>query len=361
MTDQRILNLAKVMVRYSIRVGKGDTVAVNAGVSAEPLVVAVYDELLRVGAFPVVRMAPDCLSERFFMKGQPHHFTTITPYHRAAARNIDAIISIYAEANTRAMSGVKPEKQTTFARTMKPLGDIRRKKPWLLTLFPTHAYAQDAEMSLEDFENFVYGATFADEKNPIGAWKALSRKQAKLIARLKGADDIRIVGAETDIRLSVKGRDFKNSDGSEHNMPSGEIYAAPVETSAEGYIKYDFPVCQYGREITGIRLVFRKGKVVDASADKNEKFLLAMLDADAGARRLGEIGIGTNMRIQRFVKRILFDEKIGGTIHLAVGNSIEGTGGKNKSAIHWDMIKDLRKSGALYVDGKLFQKNGAFV
>ena len=160
--------------------------------------------------------------------------------------------------------------------------------------------------------------------------------------------------------MSAKGRKFISSDGSEHNMPSGEIYTSPLENSAEGHVTFDFPVCQYGREIEGIRLVFKKGEVVEATAEKNEKFLRTMINADAGSRRLGELGIGTNMKIQKFVKKILFDEKIGGTIHLAIGNSFAAAGGKNKSAIHWDMIKDLRKGGSIYVNGKLFQKNGKF-
>jgi aminopeptidase len=200
---------------------------------------------------------------------------------------------------------------------------------------------------------------FADEDDPVSAWKSLKKRQDKLIGRIRGASDIRIVGNGTDIRMSVRNRVFLNSDG-HRNMPSGEIYTCPVENSAEGYIEYDYPVCNAGREIEGIRLVFRKGLVVEATAKKNEKFLREMLAADAGASRLGELGIGTNLRIQRFIKNILFDEKIGGTIHLAVGQSFREAGGRNKSAIHWDMIKDLRRGGAIYVDGKVFQKDGRF-
>lgn len=360
MRDERIQNLARTLVRYSIRVRKGDTVGVVAEVPGEPLVLAVYEELLRKDAFPAVRLVPDGLAERFYRLGRPHHFTTLTSYQKAVARNTDAVIHIYASENTRSLSEVNPKRQVSHGATMKPVAEMRRRKPWLITLFPTRAFAQDAEMSLEAFEDFVYAATFSDRRDPIAAWKTLSRKQAKLVSRLRGADRVRIVGEGTDLSMSVKGRTFVNSDGSAHNMPSGEIFTSPLENSAEGVITYEFPVCQYGREISGIRLVFRKGKVVEATADRNEAFLRAMLDSDPGARRLGELGIGTNMRIQRFVKRILFDEKIGGTVHLAVGNAAGGTGGKNRSAIHWDMIKDLRKGGAIYVDGKLFLKEGRF-
>jgi len=273
---------------------------------------------------------------------------------------MDATIRIASEGNTRELSNVEPGKQTLMARTMKPVSDIVRKKPWVVTLFPTSAYAQDAEMSLGDFEDFVYAAMFADEDDPVAAWKSLRKRQDKLIASLAGAKDVRIVGRGTDIRLSVRNRRFLNSDG-HRNMPSGEIFTGPVENSAEGFIEYDYPVCSAGREIDGIRLVFRKGLVVEATASKNQDFLRAMLKADAGASRLGELGIGTNVRIQRFIKNILFDEKIGGTIHLALGQSYAETGGKNMSAIHWDMIKDLRKGGVIFVDGKVFQKDGKFL
>lgn len=352
MVDERVKNLARILVGYSIKVKKGDTVVISSGTVAEPLVLCLYEELLRKGAFPVVRMVPDRVQEIFFESGRSLHFATLTRYQRAAARYSDALIRIYDESNTRALSNVDPKRQSLWGKTIRPLQDVRRKKPWLLTLYPTEAYAQDADMNLKEFEDFVYGATFADCDDPIGEWQRLSARQKKLIGGLKKADQVRIVGKDTDLSFSIKGRRFMNSDGSAHNMPSGEIFTSPVESSAEGHISYDFPVCQYGREISGIRLVFRKGVVVEATADKNEKFLLAMLDSDRGARRLGELGIGTNTRIQRFTKRILFDEKIGGTVHLALGQSFAEAGGKNRSSIHWDMIKDLRGEGAVYIDGK---------
>lgn len=360
MNDPRIRNLAKILVGYSLPVKRGNVVTVSGEAPAEPLLVATYEELLRAGAFPVLRMAPAGLDESFFRYARPHHLTTITPYQRATARNTDASIMVYAQSNTRSLTTVPPAKYTKLARTMRPLAEMRRKRPWLLTLFPTQAYAQDAEMSLSEFEDFVYGATFADRRDPIAAWKTLSRRQARLVSRLRNADGIRIVGPGTDLKLSVKGRRFLNSDGSSHNMPSGEIFTAPVEGSAEGAIEYDLPACYRGREVRGVRLVFRKGVVVEATAEKNQKFLRAMIDTDKGACRLGELGIGTNRRIDRFTKNILFDEKIGGTVHLALGGAPLDTGGRNRSAIHWDMIKDLRRGGAIYVDGKLFQKDGLF-
>lgn len=360
MSDPRIDNLARILVRYSIKAEKDQNVGVSSDLAAEALVVAVYEELLRAGAFPVVRLTPPCLTEILLKQGKPHHFTTVTPYERAYVRAMDSTIRVRADTNTRALSSIDPARQSLLTKSKRSLTNVMLRKPWVLTLFPTEAYAQDAEMSLSEFEDFVYAATFADQDNPVAAWRALKKRQDQLIGKLKGADRIRIVGPGTELSLSVKDRVFVNSDG-HHNMPSGEIFTGPIENSAEGHIEYDFPVCHGGREIEGVRLVFRKGYVVEATARKNQRFLLAMLDTDPGARRLGELGIGTNMQIQRFTKSILFDEKIGGTVHLAVGQSYSQTGGKNRSALHWDMIKDLRKGGAIYVDGKLFQRDGKFV
>jgi aminopeptidase len=215
-------------------------------------------------------------------------------------------------------------------------------------------------MSLEAFADFVFEATFSDRADPIREWEKLGERQKTIVARLCGADTMRIVGGETDLRLSVKGRPFTSCDG-RINMPCGEVFAAPIEHSADGKIFFDVPSCWSGREISGIRIVFRRGRVVEASAEKNGKFLSTLIATDAGASRIGELAIGTNFRIRRFTKNILFDEKVGGTVHLALGNAYPESGGKNKSAIHWDMIKDLRKDGAVYVDGRPLLKNGKFV
>lgn len=358
--DYRVKNLAKVLVRYSIKAQKGDVVVVSGQAAAEPLVVAAYEELMRVGAFPVLQMQPEGIAEKFYNLAKPHHLTTLTPYQKSQIKNMTSTIRIMAETNTRSLTSVDPKKQATLSKTLRPIKDMLLKKPWVLTLFPTNAYAQDAEMSLEEFENFVYRTTFSDTEDPIRRWKKLASMQDRLIKKLAGADEVHIVGPETDLKFSVKGRKFINSAGT-NNMPSGEIFTGPVETSAEGYITYDYPVCVGGKEIDGIRLVFKKGIVVEATATKNQKYLLTMLDSDPGARRLGELGIGTNRGIQQFTKNILFDEKIGGSIHLALGSSYAETGGKNVSALHWDMIKDLRKGGAIYINGKLFEKDGKFV
>lgn len=357
--DPRVQNLARTLVKYSLEVKPKMCVSVGATVSAEPLVIALYEELINAGAYPALQMTPNGCQDYLLKNGKPHHFNTLSSAQKALAKSVDATIRIKSDSNTRELTHAKPARQATMAKSSRALSQILLKKPWVLTLFPTEAYAQDAEMSLREFEDFVYSATYSDEANPIKAWKKIRRDQDRLISQLEGAREVHIVGPGTDLKFSIQGRTFINSPGT-HNMPSGEIFTGPVEDSAEGYIQYDYPVCNGGREIDGIRLVFREGRVVDATASKNEKYLLTMLDMDPGARRLGELGIGTNWKIQKFIKNILFDEKIGGTVHLALGNSYPETGGVNKSCLHWDMIKDLRKGGALYIDGKLFQKDGKF-
>lgn len=358
--DIRIRNLARTMAGYCLDAQPKEVFAINATDVASPLVEALMEELLKKGAWPLVKMTPDGAQLGMFRHGKPHHFDEINPAEKAIVDTLAGTAAIYSSRNTRAMGGIDPDLQARLAKTSRPLKNKLLKKKWTLTLFPTAAYAQDAEMSLRDFEDFVYAATFSDEDNPVKAWQALKRKQDRLISKLEGAEEVQILGPGTDLKMSIQGRMFINSAGT-HNMPSGEVFTGPVENSVEGEIAYDYPVVNQGREIDGIRLVFRKGKVVEASATKNEAFLLKMLDMDPGARRLGELGIGTNFRIQQFIKTILFDEKIGGTVHLALGASYPETGGKNKSALHWDMIKDLRKGGELRIDGRAVQKDGKFL
>jgi aminopeptidase len=360
MQDPRVRKFARLLAHYSIHAKKGETIGVEGPDTAAPLILDLYEELLRAGAFPIIRMTPVGATEVFFKHGQPMHFDSVPRFEMAYARSVDGTVRIMGSSNTRALSATDPERMARFAKARRPVRRILLAKKWSLTLFPTEAYAMDAEMSLAEFSDFVFRANLLHLDDPAAGWREEERKQKRLIARLKSADEIRIVGPDTDIRMSVKGRTFIPSVAT-HNVPSGEIFTGPIEDSVEGHIRYDFPVCEGGREIDGIRLVFRAGRVVEASAEKNEEYLLKMLDMDPGARRLGELGIGTNYDIQRFIKNILFDEKIGGTVHLALGESYAETGGKNKSGLHWDMIKDLRKGGAIYVDGKLFQRDGKFV
>ena len=278
----------------------------------------------------------------------------------------DVRISVIAESNTKALSNVEPGKivlqqraRTELMRTFmrrSAAGELR----WTVAPFPTNAFAQDAEMSLSEYEDFVYGACLPDMDDPVGYWQQVSARQEKIVSWLKGKANLHIRGPETDLRLSIAGRSFVNCDG-HCNMPDGEIFTGPVEDSIEGNVYFSYPAIYRGREVIGVRLWFEQGKVVKASADKNEDFLLQTLDTDAGSRFVGEFAIGTNQGITRFTREILFDEKIGGSFHMALGAGYPETGSKNESAIHWDMICDLREGGEIWVDNERFYQNGKFM
>ena len=355
MADNRVEKLASILVRHSVEVKKGDVVLIaSSSELAKPLVLAVYREVMAAGGNPMTSISFEEAQNIFYEYAtaeQIAHFPKIKMFE---AKNIDCIINIRASANKKALSNVDAGRIASRSKVIRPIGEeIVNKKRWVLCNFPTNALAQEADMSLAEYEDFLYGATNVD-------WKAVMKKEMKLKACLDAASEAHIIGKDTDLRLSIKGRKAIPCYG-ERNMPDGEVFLSPVENSAEGHIYYEMPAIYQGREVTGIRLVFKKGKVVEARADKNEEFLNAMLDTDKGARFLGELGVGTNYGIKKFSKDILFDEKIGGTVHLAVGRSYEEAGGKNQSAIHWDMIKDLRQGGSLSLDGKVIQKNGKFL
>jgi len=359
-TDARISRLAKVLVRYSRGVKRGQKVLISGPAAAEPLILELGREVLRAGGHPMHRMTPDGAAEVFFAEAGPTQLAFMPQSALAAAREADHYISVIADTNTQALAQVDPKRQVAVQKARRRLSDIvLAKGQWTLTLFPTPAYAQDAGMGLEEFEAFAFAAMCVDKKDPVAEWRRAKRFQDRILARLKRADRIRLVAPDTDLALSVKGRRFLGSSGA-YNMPDGEIFTGPVETSAEGRIRYTYPVCYAGKEVVDVRLEFEAGKVVRATAAKNEGFLRQMIAMDAGASRLGELGIGTNYGITRFIKNILFDEKIGGSVHLALGRSYEETGGRNRSALHWDMICDLRSGGRIEVDGRVLSADGKF-
>jgi aminopeptidase len=365
MPDPRITKLAATLVQYSVDVQSGDFVLIRGSAAGEPLIREVYREVLQRGGNPFTQIDLD-LGDLFFKHASDAQLQWVSPIARMAAEQADAMISIRADANTRTLSGVDPKRQSLARAAQRDIMQtfMQRaaagKLKWVGTLFPTNAYAQEADMSLTEYEDFVYGATFADQDDPVACWQEISAMQQKLVDWLKGKKQVVVKGPHADLTLSIEGRTFANSDG-HHNMPSGEIFTGPVEESVNGWVEFTYPAITAGREVDGIRLVFKDGKVVEASAKKNEDFLHAMLDTDEGARYLGEFAIGTNDGIQRFTKSILFDEKIGGTIHMAVGNGYPETGSKNQSAIHWDMICGMQDGGEIIVDGELFYRNGEFV
>jgi aminopeptidase len=366
MIDPRIEKLADVLVNYSIGVRPGDKVLVNGSSLAAPLLKAVYAKALQAGGFPFMLVNLPDLDYLLYQHASDEQLQHIPPPTQLIYETYDGFIQIGSAENTKSLSGIDPARMVLRNRAQRSLiktfmqrassGQLR----WTGTLFPSHAYAQDADMNLSDYEDFVYGACLLDMNDPVSFWKGLSASQQKIIDWLKGKSTVRVIGPETDLRLSIAGRTFINCDGHE-NMPDGEIFTGPVEDSVSGHVYFSYPAIEQGREVTGVRLWFENGKVVKAHANKNEDYLIQMLDTDEGSRFVGEFAIGTNEGIQRFTRQILFDEKIGGSFHLALGAGYPETGSQNQSAIHWDMICDLRQGGEIWVDEVLLYKEGKFV
>ncbi|HLU34947.1 MAG TPA: aminopeptidase [Thermomicrobiales bacterium] len=366
MADPRMEKWAKALVGYSVDVQPGQVVAVTGHLAAEELLRAVAREVIAKGAHPVVLPILEGVASDLLLHGSDDQLQYISPIDRFIREQADVVINIRAETNTRRMSAVDPARQSLFTSARNELMATYMSRAasgeldWTLTLFPTDAYAQDADMETEAYADFVLSACKLDRDDPVAAWRELRDEQQRLIDWLDGKSEIRLTGPETDLTLSVAGRGWINSDG-RRNFPSGEIFTSPVEDSVNGHVHFSFPVVTAGRLIEDIRLRFENGKVVEATAAKNEEYLIQTLDTDPGARYLGEFAFGTNFDIQRFTRNILFDEKIGGTVHMAVGRGYPETGSTNESAIHWDMICDLRQGGQVTVDGELFQKDGSFV
>jgi aminopeptidase len=363
MADPRVEAIAKILVDYSVEVKPKQLVRITGAPEGEPLVLAVYQQVLERGAHPWLQIQLDGAEELFYTYAGDAQLDYVAPFAKQIIEQIDANIGIWTDLNTKALTNAAPAKQSRRAVATRPLSDrfleraAKKELRWTGTIYPTHAFAQDAEMSLREFEDFVYKAALVHEPDPIRAWQAVSKQQQRLVDWLTNAREIHVLGSDTDLKLEVTGRKWENCDGHE-NFPDGEIFTGPIEQSVNGHIRYTFPASAYGREVEDVRLEFREGKVTKATAAKNEQFLLQMLESDEGARYVGEFSFGTNYGVQRFTKNTLFDEKIGGTIHLALGKGYPETGSKNNSAIHWDMVCDLREGGEVRVDGTLFLKDG---
>ncbi len=366
MKDQRIENLANILVNYCVEIGPGDKVLLNGAIAALPLVFETYRQILHAGGHPLVQLQDDTLTEIFFLESNDEQLEYIHEPMKLMLETYDCMINIRGTSNTRSLSAINPTRQMIAQKSRIELMETYMKRSasgdfrWVGTLYPTNAHAQEADMSLQDYEDFVFRACHADKKDPVAEWRAVSSKQQKLVDWLKGKSEVVIKGPNAELQLSIAGRSFVNSDG-KRNMPSGEIFTGPIEDSANGWVRFSYPAIVSGREISGVELRFENGKVFEAKAQKNEDYLLKALDTDPGARYLGEFAIGTNYEIDRFTKSILYDEKIGGTMHLALGRGYPETGSKNTSAIHWDMICDMRDDSQIWVDGTLFYENGEFV
>lgn len=362
MFDPRITKMAQVLVNYSLGIQPGWLFVIQTNPMAEDLALAVYEEALKAGAYPQILCSFPQADEILYKYASVPQLEFVPPVTELMIRKYDARLSISAAQNTRALSAIHPDRQAIRQKAFQPLLQVymeraaRHEIHWCITEYPTFASAQEADMSLADYQDFVFSACKLNEPNPVASWKADGKRMRTLVTRLTGRDQVVIKGADVDLRMSIKGRTFIPCDGHE-NFPDGEIFTGPVENSVNGWVRFHFPAIYAGREVTDVELWFEDGKVVKEQASKGGDVLTSLLNTDAGARYLGELGIGTNYEIKRFTKNMLFDEKLGGTIHLAVGASYPESGGKNESGIHWDMLCDMQ-DGEILVDGDLFYKNG---
>ena len=364
MTDPRHQKLAQVLINYSLGIQPGDKLIITAPAAAAPLVKEAYREAIRAGAHVMTRITIDGLAEIRFRESTDEQLRFVLEPERQEIEYFDAMLRIMADENTKSLTNVDPNK---LAIAQQARTDIMRRYleraatgelRWCLTLYPTHAYAQDAEMSLEEYENFVFSAGLIHHDNPSESWQQISKKQQEIVKLLESHDEIHIVGNDIDLRYRVGGRKWISADG-KHNFPDGEVFTGPIEDSVNGHIRFSYPAVYNGREVENVRLTFQDGKVVEATASRGEDLLNSMLNVDEGARRVGEVAFGLNYDIQKFTRNILFDEKIGGTMHMALGRAYPETGGTNASAIHWDMIADLTDA-KVYADGELIYENRKF-
>ena len=367
MRDARLTKLADVLVNYSVGVKPDYLVLIRGSTLAEPLILELYEKVLRAGGHPKVNMAPDQLDELFFKNATDEQLRFCNPLRTYEYENIDCLMSVWAEENTKALTHCDASKMSISQAANKPLMDIFMKRAaeqklhWVGTQYPTQASAQDGEMSLTEYEDFVFSAGLLDRPDPVAAWKEVSEKQQRVVDFLNGKTEYHVKAANgTDVRMNLSGKTWINCDGHE-NFPDGEVFTGPVIDSVEGRICFSFPAVHNGRECDGVQLTFKNGKVVDCQASKGLDFLISMLDMDSGSRFLGECAIGTNYNITRYTKNTLFDEKIGGTCHFALGAGYPETGNNNQSGLHWDMVVDLRQGGTITIDGQEVTRDGKFL
>jgi aminopeptidase len=365
--DPRVEKLARVLVHYSLKLRAGALVRIGGTALAAPHIAATYREALLAGAHPTVRVSVDGLDEIYYKTATDEQLRFISELDRRELEVLDAELRFLGAYNTRALTRVDPARMRVRREATRELtqrfmersarGDLR----WCLTQAPTQADAQEAEMSLPEYEEFVYTAGHLDRDDPVAAWEQVARDQAAIASRLERIGTLRITAPDTDLTVSVAGRHWVSAAG-EHNFPDGEVFTGPSEGATRGTVRFTFPAIYGGREVTDVRLTFEDGRVTRATAAKGEALLGQMLEIDEGARRLGEFAFGLNYDIQQWTRNILFDEKIGGTLHMALGAAYPETGGRNTSGLHWDMILDLRGNGAeVYGDGELIYQDGRFL
>ncbi len=371
MADLRIQKFANVLVDHSVHVKLGDRVIIEATTAAEPLVRELFIQILERGGIPhpliaFPGMMPFSQDELYVLYARDSQLDYTPAFMKLAYDTFEGRIRVHSATNTRGATALDPAKAQRRQKGLSPITEAQMRRgaagvlKWVTTLFPTDGYAQDAGMSLKEYEDFVYGAMHLNEPDPVSYWKSSGNEQQKAIDWLAGKNQVVLHGPNVDLTLSIKNRKFMNSVGI-YNLPDGEIYTGPVEETAKGWVKFTYPAIYSGVAVEGAELTFQNGRVEKAKAEKNQEYLVKMLESDAGARYLGEFAIGTNSDIDRFTGNILFDEKIGGSFHMALGAGYPETGSKNHSAIHWDMICDLRNDSEILVDGQPFYRNGKFV
>ncbi len=366
MTDPRLVKLATVLVHYSLRLRKGDLFRITGAALAAPLITEVYRESLAAGAHPFVRISLDGLDEIFLKTASEEQLRYVSELQRAETEQITASLGIWGTWNTRELTQVDPKRIALRRDATRELGRrfmeraAKDELRWCGTQYPTQAEAQEAEMSLREYEDFVFGAGMLDHPDPVAAWEEVRATQGRIVAFLNGCKTLAVRGPDIDLELSVAGRTWINAAG-DKNFPDGEVFTGPVEDSVNGRVRFSFPAIYNGREVLDVELLFEQGRVAHARAAKGEEFLHAMLDTDPGARYLGEFAFGTNYHITRFTRNTLFDEKIGGTLHMALGAGYPETGSKNVSGLHWDLITDLRTGAEVVADGQVVYRDGKFI
>ncbi len=365
MVDERVSKLARLFVDYSVSVRPKEKVIIQGSDRAFPLIDQLYKECLLKDAYPQILATLD-VEYTFFTNAKEHQLQFVSPFTKFLLENVDVVIGIFCEPNTKRLTNVDPAKIKMHRAARSELVEIMIRREaeehfrWGGLPYPSGPEAQEAGMALAEYENFVYESCLVDKVDPIAEWKKVRTEQEEICNFLDKAEKIHVLGEDTDLTFNVKGRKWINCSG-ENNMPDGEVFTAPIEDSTNGTIRFTFPGIFTGREIEDIKLTFKDGKVVKESAAKGGELLQQLLKIE-GADRIGEAAIGTNYGITRFTKNMLFDEKMGGTIHIALGfNPTPKTGGLNKSALHWDILKDMKKDAEIYADDKLFYKNGRFL
>jgi len=365
-TDPRIARLADLIVDYSLELQPGQVFRIDALDVAAPLTLAFYRSAIRAGAHPYTSIGLEGALELLLEHGSEEQLEYIGPQQWEEIEEIDAIATIWSESNTRALTRVDSAKHASFLASQRRLHNRRWERiaagemRWCGTLFPTSAHAQDAGMSLRSYEDFVFSACHVDTDKAAEHWRLVASSLQARAEALGSVKELRVVGPDTDLRVGVEGRSWIAADG-RYNMPDGEVFTSPVENATEGEIRYTFPAIYHGHEVEDIRLRFQEGRVVHAEAARGDEYLKTLLQMDEGARILGEVAFGLNYEIDRFTRNILFDEKIGGTMHFALGSAFAQAGGSNTSGLHWDMICDLREDGEVYADGELVWQAGQFL